>query len=105
VVAVTHRQGHSSVQPVITDSTEAAAAAVDTNIFKMLKANELMVVVTDTGAPNQDTTILIPGIAHRLLAPAAAGVSNLSSVVLNKSVRVRIMGVNEIPTTVTVRGF
>jgi hypothetical protein len=100
-VAVTHRQGHSSVQPVITDSTVEAAAAVDANIFKMLKgtkANDMVVVVIDTRAPNQDTTILIPGIAHRLPTPAIAGVSNLSCVVLNtKVVCVRIMGVNKIP--------
>ena len=105
MVAVTHRQGHhSSVQPVITNSTEAAAAAaVDTNIVKILKgtkANDLKMVVIDTGAPNQDTTNLIPGIAHRLLIPATAGVSNLSCVVLdNKMVCVRIMGVNKLPTT------
>jgi len=99
VVAVTHRQGHSSVQPVITDSTVEAAAAVDANIFfKMLKgtkANDMVMVVIDTRAPNQDTTILTPGIAHRLPTPATAGVIVLD----NKMVCVRIMGVNKIPTT------
>ena len=103
VVAVTHHQGHSSVQVINTVEAEAAAA-VDTNsIFQILKgtkANDMMVVVIDTGAPNQDTTIFIPGIAHRLLIPATAGVSGLSGVVLdNKMVCVRIMGVNKIPTT------
>ena len=103
VVAVTHRQGHSSVQPVITDSTVEAAAAVDANIFfKMLKgtkANDMMMVVT---APNQDTAVLIPAVARRLLTPVAAGVSKLSRIVLNnKAVIVRI-GANKIPTTVTV---
>ena len=106
VVAVTHRQGHSSVQPVITDSTVEAAAAVDANIFfKMLKgtkANDILVVVIDTGAPNQDTANLIPAVARRLLTPVAAGVSKLSRIVLNnKAVIVRI-GANKTPTTVTV---
>ena len=91
------------MQPVITDSTVEAAAAVDANIFfKMLKgtkANDMMMVVT---APNQDTAVLIPAVARRLLTPVAAGVSKLSRIVLNnKAVIVRI-GANKIPTTVTV---
>ena len=87
------------MEPVIADITEAAAAA--DAIFKMLKgtkANDMVMVVIDTRAPNQDTTILTPGIAHRLPTPATAGVIVLD----NKMVCVRIMSVNKIPTTVTV---
>ena len=103
MAAVTHHHGHSPVEPVIADITEAAAAA--DAIFKMLKgtkANDMMMVDTETGAPNQDTTVLIPAVARRLLTPVAAGVSKLSRIVLNnKAVIVRI-GANKIPTTVTV---